>query len=167
MTPHRMTEGMFAAVLGDFDMVKLLVHAEELKNFRAGDRFVDRRRERVRFLRAWKALTRKPLALLPTPTARHAAAAVVMQDLVRTAMENCGLWKLPCAYGRVVSIQHTKNGDRMTVEYDDGRTKTENFIDELPHLDPLVRAVCRHALFCSGTTWHAFVCVCVCLMGLM
>ena len=130
---------MLAAALGDFDILKQLYDAKNKKVFRKGDRFCDLRRQRVRFMRSWRAATCKPMGAIPSLRERQNVAAVLIQDMVRTTMERRGLWHLPVPFGHVVDVESTKFGDKMTIEYDDDEhTRETNFLMEFQHLDLLV-----------------------------
>eukprot|EP00750_Incisomonas_marina_P020777 INCI4085.1.p1 GENE.INCI4085.1~~INCI4085.1.p1 ORF type:complete len:1656 (-),score=272.08 INCI4085.1:3820-8787(-) len=135
---HNWTEGMVAAVMGDFDILKQLYDAKNKTVFRKGDRFCDQRRQRVKFMRAWRAATCKPLHTIANARERRNEAAVLIQDMVRTAMEHRGIWKLPTPFGHVVEVESTKFGDKMTIEYhDEQKTRETNFLLEFQHLELL------------------------------
>ena len=130
---------MVAAVMGDFDILKQLYDAKNKTVFRKGDRFCDQRRQRVKFMRAWRAATCKPLHTIANARERRNEAAVLIQDMVRTAMEHRGIWKLPTPFGHVVEVESTKFGDKMTIEYhDEQKTRETNFLLEFQHLELLV-----------------------------
>ena len=153
---------MLAAAMGDFDILKLLYDAENKKIFRKGDRFCDLRRQRVKFMRAWRSATSKPLHTIASIKERRSAAAILIQDMVRSAMEFRGIWQLPTPFGRILEVTQTKFGDRMKIEYEDeAKTQEENFLLEFQHLELLVRGSFMDCLFlcCSHVRNAAARCV--------